>query len=92
MDLKSVFIYYRFIRTGFAQSFLWEILWMLALYGFCIGGLAADRWYPASWSTTAVTFEAGDNDLGFGQIVAIFLIALPFLGLIEVFIGKLFMK
>ena len=92
VDLKCVLIYYRFIRAGFAQSFLWEILWMLALYGFCIGGLAADRWYPASWSTAAVTFEAGDNDLGFGQIVAIFLIALPFLGLIEAFTGKFFMK
>ena len=87
-ELKCAIQYYQFIRAGFAQSFLWEMIWMLAIFGFCVGTISVDRWNPQSWTDSPVTFQGGENALGFGQIVALFLIALPFLGLVEAFTGE----
>ena len=61
---------------------------MLALFAYCIASVSIDRWEPQSWATSPVVFQGGENDLGFGQIVALFLIALPFLGLVEAFSGE----
>ncbi|MCJ1239203.1 hypothetical protein MMC14_007197, partial [Varicellaria rhodocarpa] len=88
VELKCAFRYYQFIRAGFAQSFLWEIIWMLAIFGFSVGSISMDRWDPQSWADSPLIFQGGENALGFGQIVALFLIALPFLGLVEAFTGE----
>ena len=88
VEVKCVIQYYQFVRAGFSQSFLWEIMWMLAIFGFSVGAISIDRWNPQSWADSPPTFQGGENALGFGQIVALFLIALPFLGLVEAFTGE----
>ena len=88
IKLQSIFAYFGFIRAEFASSFLWEIIWMLALFAFSLFQLVVQRWNQA-WSVgRSLVFEGNEDELGFGQIVALFLIALPFLGLFEAFGGK----
>lgn len=86
--LNCIVAYFGFVRAEFASSFLWEIIWMVALFAFSLFQLVVQRWNQ-SWSVgRSLVFQGDENELGFGQIVALFLIALPFLGLFEAFGGK----
>lgn len=86
--LKWIMIYFGFIRSEFARSFLWEIIWMLSLFAYCVAQVSLWRWYPSFVTGDNIAFDGNEDELGFGQIIALFLIALPFLGIFEAFGGQ----
>ena len=88
IKLNCVVLYFGFVRAEFASSFLWEIMWMIGLFGFSLSQLVMERWYQSWGVGQSLLFEGNENELGFGQIIALFLIALPFLGLFEALGGK----
>ena len=69
--------------AGFQRSFLWQILWLTFgnTWGFA-------QVYVARWQA-APTVVGNENELGFGQLVPLFLLALPVLAAVEGYTGML---
>lgn len=88
IKLKWIIIYFGFIRSEFARSFLWEIIWMLSLFTYSVAQVSLWRWNPSFVLGDNITFDGNEDEMGFGQIIALFLIALPFLGIFEAFGGQ----
>ena len=68
---------------GFQESFLWQILWLTFgnTWGFA-------QVYSVRWQT-APTVIGNENELGFGQLVPLLLLALPLLAAIEGYMGMI---
>lgn len=77
--------------NGFINSFLWEIVWMIFGNTFGVAQVWAVRWETNGAdddSPTAYSVNGSENTMGFGQLVAILLIALPLLAAAQVYFGQ----
>ena len=61
---------------------------MLSLFTYSVAQVSLWRWSPSFVLGDNITFDGNEDEMGFGQIIALFLIALPFLGIFEAFGGQ----
>ena len=78
------FVVFNFVYIEFLDSFLWQIVWPFFgnLYG--VQQLVWARKYVRDH----VTIEGDENQLNFGQLLALFLLVLPLLASVEAYYGR----
>lgn len=81
--LRAYVLTFNFVYSEFLDSFLWEVLWLLFnnLYG--IRQIFWTRLYVGN----RVRKTGDENDWGFGQLLALFLLALPVLAAAQAYQG-----
>ena len=83
--IKAYFLTFNFVYSELLDSFLWEILW---LFFHNIYGIRELFWAREYVRRFVAIQNADDEDKwGFGQLLALFLLALPVLAAAEVYRG-----
>lgn len=73
-----------FVYEEFLDSFLWQIIWLIFSNMYGLLQLLAARFLGAPKT------NGNENEMGFGQLVALLLLALPALAVAEVYYGIVF--
>jgi hypothetical protein len=82
VGIMRLFILLYFLWGEFLNSFLWEIVWLAFGNTFGVAQIYLWRW------VVRVNGTGSENSMGFGQLVAVLLLALPLLAAGEVYYGK----
>ena len=87
-QFKMYFWKYLLVRAAFTNSFLWEAILMFALFAHLSGSMYIIRWENIPrWKGQGIAIRSDNSTVNFGQMVPLFLVALPFLGLVETIRG-----
>ena len=80
----EILVKFNFTYMEFCESFLWEILWLC--FGFFYG--IRQLYWAKHYVGGKIIPDQSENDWGFGQLLALLLLALPVLAAIEARHGK----